>query len=90
MQSDHHLPQPTELAARSTREGAYRRDTRDACAHCGGTHRLMEICPAAPGAIELVRQYIHGYRTPMHLLAVGGIVTLAVLWTVAVISVLLA
>ena len=60
-------------------------ETRPGCLHCGGAHRLMEICPAAPGAVELVRQYIHGGRTPMHLLAVGGIVTLAILWMVLVI-----
>ena len=49
---------------------------------------MMEICPAAPGAIELLRQYINGDRTPMHLLAVGGIVTLAVLWTLATVALL--
>ena len=86
MQTDQHPPQRTDLAASSTREREDPMDTGRACPHCGGTHRLMEICPAAPGAIELLRQYSHGDRTPAHVLAVGGIVTLAVLWTVAVIS----
>lgn len=89
MQSDQHLPQRTDLAISSTREREDPMDTRRVCPHCGGRHRLMEICPAAPGAIELLRQYSHGDRTPVHMLAVGGIATLAVLWTVAMISVFL-
>jgi hypothetical protein len=48
----------------------------------------MEICPAAPGAIELLRQYHHGHRSPMHLMAVSGIATLALLWIVLLITAL--
>jgi hypothetical protein len=86
MQSDQHVRQRSDLAASSTREREEQMDTGRVCLHCGGTHRLMEICPDAPGAIELLRQYSHGDRTPVHVLAVGGIVTLAVVWTVALIT----
>jgi hypothetical protein len=46
----------------------------------------MEICPDAPGAIELLRQYIHGDRSSVHVLAIGGMLVLALLWAVATIS----
>ena len=85
MQSHHH-PHRTDPAAGPTRGLEEPFDSPRSCLHCGGTHRLMEICPAAPGAIELLRQYIDGDRTPMHLLAVGGIVTLTVLWTLATVA----
>jgi len=88
MRSDQKPRQGSDLATNSTRVLEDPMDTRGVCVHCGGSHRLMEICPAAPAALELLRQYGHGERTPLHLLAVGGIVTLAVLWTVALISVL--
>ena len=90
MQSDQHPRQRTDLAASSLRAWEDPMDTRRACPHCGGRHRLMEICPAAPGALELLRQYGEGERTPMHLLAVGGIVTLAVLWALATVAVIAA
>lgn len=85
MQTDQH-PRRIGLAASSTRERAEPLHTQGVCQHCGGRHRLMEICPAAPGAIELMRQFSHGERTPIHLLAVVGIATLAVLWTVATVA----
>ena len=90
MQTDQRPRRRTDLAVGSPRVREDLMDTARDCLYCGGRHRLMEICPAAPDAIELVRQYIEGERTPMHLLAVGGITTLAVLCTVALISVFLA
>ena len=59
-------------------------DTAPRCPHCGGTHRLMEICPDAPNALELLRQYVDGDRSAVHVLAVGGTVVLAVLWAFAI------
>jgi hypothetical protein len=44
----------------------------------------MEICSEAPNAIELLRQYIDGERSAAHLLAVGGMVILTVLWAFAI------
>jgi hypothetical protein len=44
----------------------------------------MEICPDAPGAMELVRQFIDGDRSAVHVLAVGGTVILALLWAFAI------
>ena len=88
MRSDQQPRQRSDLATSTTRGLEDPMDTRRVCMHCGGSHRLMEICPAAPGALELLRQYGHGERTPLHLLAVAGIVTLAMLWAVALISAL--
>ena len=90
MQSDQHLRQWTDLAASSPRAWGGPMDTRRVCPHCGGGHRLMEVCPAAPGAMELVRQYGEGERTLMHLVAAGGIVTLAVLWALATVAMIAA
>ena len=59
-------------------------DTAPRCPHCGGTHKLMEICSEAPNAVELLRQYIHGERSATHVLAVGGMVILTVLWAFAI------
>jgi hypothetical protein len=61
-------------------------ETSPRCPHCGGTHRLMEICPDAPNAVQLLRQFIDGDRSPIHVLAVGGTLILALLWTVLLIS----
>jgi hypothetical protein len=44
----------------------------------------MEICPEAPSAMKLVHQYIDGDRSATHVLAVGGMVILTVLWAFAV------
>jgi hypothetical protein len=46
----------------------------------------MEICPAAPNAIQLLRQFINGERSALHVLAAGGTLVLALLWTVLLIS----
>jgi hypothetical protein len=44
----------------------------------------MEICPDAPNALELLRQFIHGDRSVMHVLAVSGTALLALLWALAI------
>ena len=64
-------------------------DTRPHCPHCGRTHRLMEICPDAPGATELLRQFIDGHRSAVHVLAAGGTLVLALLWAVAMASLII-
>jgi hypothetical protein len=44
----------------------------------------MEICPDAPNAIELLRQYAAGDRSAVHVLAVGGTALLALVWAFAI------
>jgi hypothetical protein len=44
----------------------------------------MERCPDAPNALELLRQYIDGERSATHVLAVGGMVILTLLWAFAI------
>jgi hypothetical protein len=44
----------------------------------------MEICPDAPNALQLLRQYVDGDRSAIHLLAVAGTVVLALVWAFAI------
>lgn len=57
------------------------------CDHCGGTHRLMEICPESPGFTDYLRGWLEGDRGAKNYIAVYGLAILLTLNVVMAVTV---